>query len=214
MTLVDTHCHPNHRELSRDIRGILRRAKEAGVDRMVCASYDLESSEKAVSLAREFTEISAAIGIHPHDAATMTPEAETRLTALASEAVAIGETGLDYYRDFSPRQVQQEAFRRHIALANTLDLPLVVHSRDAQADVLAILEAEGLPARGVVMHCLPTDAEFAREALRIGCFVGIAGTITFKNAEALREIVRGLPLDRLLLETDAPYLAPHPYRGQ
>ena len=215
--LWDTHCHLNHPDLARDLPGVLSRAQEAGVCHIICASYDLESSVSAVRLAREIEMVSASVGIHPHDADTLTPELEKQLRALASDnesVVAIGETGLDYYRDLSPRDVQQSAFRRHIRLATELEFPLIVHSRDAQKDVLRILREEGLPPRGVVMHCLPSDSDFAEKSLEMGCYLGIGGPVTFSNAAALREIVAGLPLDRLLLETDAPYLAPHPYRGK
>jgi TatD DNase family protein len=214
--LWDTHCHLNHEDYARDLSDVLRRAQYASVSHIVCASYDLESSLRAVELAGENRMISASVGVHPHDADTFSPEIEDRLKALASEekVVAIGETGLDYYRDLSPRDAQQAAFRRHIRLAVELDLPLIIHSRDAQQDVIRILAEEGLPPRGVVMHCLPSDPEFAGKSLEMGCYVGIGGPVTFQNAGTLREIVAGVPLDRLLLETDAPYLTPHPYRGK
>lgn len=215
--MIDTHCHLNHSDFDGNLPQVLARAQEAGVRHIVCASYDLESSELAVKLAAEIKMVSASVGIHPHDADTFTPEAEEQLRTLASDrqnVVGIGETGLDYYRDLSPRDVQQTAFRRHIRLAKELDLPLIIHSRDAQEDVLRILAEEGLPTRGAVMHCLPSDPHFAEKSLEMGCYVGIGGPVTFSNAAGLREIVAGLPLDRLLLETDAPYLAPHPHRGK
>lgn len=215
--LVDTHCHLNHPDFARDLPDVLSRAREAGVRRVICPGYDLESSQSAVRLAARYPMISAAVGVHPHDAALFSHDAERAIRDLAVEhkcVVAIGETGLDYYRDLSPRDVQQDAYRRHIRLATDLGLPLIVHSRDAQQDVLEILSHEGLPPRGVVMHCLPGDGEFARAVVELGCYVGIAGPVTFRNAQQLQDIVRDLPLDRLLLETDAPYLAPHPYRGR
>ncbi len=214
--LVDTHCHLNHRDFTPDLPAVLARAKAVGVRHIVCAGYDLESSESAVEIASQVSCVSAAVGVHPHDAEDFTPEQEARIRALASQpcVVAIGETGLDYYRDLSPRDVQQDAFRRHIALAHELDLPLIIHSRDAQQDVLAILHECGLPKRGVVMHCLPSDEEFALQAVGMGCYLGIAGPVTFGNAEGLRRIVAELPLNRLLVETDAPYLTPHPFRGK
>jgi TatD DNase family protein len=217
MNFIDTHCHLNHPDYSGDLADVLLRAENAGVGLMVCAGYDLESSVQAAKLAKEVRIIHAAVGVHPHDAGTFTPGIEEQIRELASQSecvVAIGETGLDYYRSLSPRDAQQDAFRRHIDLACELDLPLIVHSRESHADVLAILKEKGVPPRGAVMHCLPADSAFAEGALELGCFLGIAGAVTFKNAETLRQIVKNLPLDRLLLETDAPYLTPHPYRGQ
>ena len=215
--LVDTHCHLNHPDFAGDLPKALLRAEEAGVRRIICVGYDLESSALAVRLAREVRMVYASIGVHPHDALTFTPQTQERLRSLASDrehVIAIGETGLDYYRDLSPRDVQRKAYRGHIEMACELGLPLVVHSRDAQDDVLAILREHGMPSRGAVMHCLPSDQDFARSAIDLGCYLGIAGPITFQNAERLRAIASELPLDRLLLETDAPYLTPHPHRGQ
>lgn len=214
--MIDTHCHLNHPDFAGSLPKALLRAEEAGVCCVICVGYDLESSALAARLAREIRMIRAVVGVHPHDADTFTPEIEDQIRRLASEkehVVAIGETGLDYYRNLSPKKAQQEAFRRQIELAREMELPLIVHSRDAQSDVLGILGDCGLPPRGVVMHCMPSDEEFARKALELGCYLGIAGPITFHNAARLREIVSGLPLDSLLVETDAPYLTPHPHRG-
>lgn len=214
--LIDTHCHLNHPDFAHDMPEVLRRAEEAGVCHVVCAGYDLETSAVAVKLARQIRMVSASVGVHPHDAGTFTPEMADQIRRLASDkehVVAIGETGLDYYRNLSPKDAQHRAFRSHIELAGELDLPLIIHSRDAHEDVIAILKECGLPSRGVVMHCLPSDADFARNALELGCYMGIAGPITFQNAQTLRDIVSGLPLDSLLVETDAPYLTPHPHRG-
>jgi len=215
--LVDTHCHLNHPDFAGDLPDVLLRAEKAGATRMICVGYDLDSSASAVRLAREARMIHASVGVHPHDAFTFTPETREQLGNLASDrehVVAIGETGLDYYRDLSPRNVQRKAYRAHIEMARELELPLVIHSRDAQDDVLAILREQGLPPRGAVMHCLPSDPDFARSAADLGCYLGIAGPITFQNAGRLREIAGKLPIERLLLETDAPYLTPHPHRGQ
>jgi len=215
--LIDTHCHLNHRDFSEDLDNVLERAKDAGVGRIVCVGYDLESSLSAVELARTNKDISASVGIHPHDALEFTPEVERQIGSLAADrdhVVAIGETGLDYYRSLSPKEVQHEAFRRHIALAHETDLPLVVHSREAYEDVYAILKEMGLPRRGAVMHCFQSDVKMAHDFLGLGCYLGVDGPITYKNAQILRDTFSTLPLDRLILETDAPYLTPHPYRGQ
>jgi len=215
--LIDTHCHLNHPDFAGDLPKVLLRAEEAAVVQIICVGYDLDSSALAVRLVREILMVRAAVGVHPHDADTFSPDAEEQVKKLASDrkhVVAIGETGLDYYRDLSPRDAQRAAYRRHIEMARDLELPLIVHSRDAQDDVLAILREHGLPPRGAVMHCMPSDPDFAQRSMELGCYVGIAGPITFRNARRLREIASGLPLDRLLLETDAPYLTPHPHRGQ
>jgi len=215
--MIDTHCHLNHSDYSGDLQEVIKRAEDVGVDHIVCVGYDFESSVQALKLAREIRMISAAVGIHPHDAAAFSSDMEAQLREMATsdaKVVAIGEAGLDYYRDLSPRKAQQAVFRRHIAMARELNLPLIVHSRDAHSDVLAILDEEGFPSCGVVMHCLPADREFALKSVELGCYLGIGGAITFKNAQLLREIVSQIPLDHLILETDAPYLTPHPHRGQ
>jgi TatD DNase family protein len=213
---VDTHCHINHPDYG-DLPKVLVRAREAGVNRLICAGYDIESSVTAAKLAREIHMVYAAVGIHPYDAPTLTPAVEDQLRKLAEDrerVVAIGETGLDYFRAQTPPDVQQESFRRHIRMAHELSMPLIVHSRDAQGDVLSILEKEGIPAAGAVMHCLPADRDFAVRAANLGCYLGIAGQITFRNGQALKEIVADLPIDHLILETDSPYLTPHPHRGE
>ncbi|MDH7480357.1 MAG: TatD family hydrolase [Armatimonadota bacterium] len=215
--LVDTHCHLNHHDFAADLDLVLHRAESSGVTRIICVGYDLPSSIRAVELAEKYSHVFAAVGIHPHDAKTFEPEVEAKLAQLASESqkvVAIGETGLDYYRNLSPRDIQQDAYRRHIKLAQTLGLPLIIHSREAWQDVIRILDEENMPKQGVVMHCLPSEPEFAKASLERGCFVGIAGPVTFLNAEKLRKIVAEIPLEQMLIETDAPYLAPHPHRGK
>lgn len=217
ISFTDTHCHLNHADFADDLDAVMVKIADAHVERLICAGYDLRSSEDAVALARNFSHLRAAVGIHPHDADTFTPEVESRVRELASDrrhVTAIGEAGLDYYRCLTPHDTQHRVFRSHIRLAHQMDLPLIIHSRNAQSDVLAILIDEGMPSRGAVMHCLPDDPAFAERAIEIRCFVGLAGAITFKNAQGIRDIAARLPLDRILLETDCPYLAPHPLRGK
>ena len=212
---IDTHCHLNHTDYA-DLPEVLKRAEAEDVRQILCVGYDLESSAQALKLAQETEIIFAAVGVHPHDATTFTQDAENQIRELAEDrkrVIAIGETGLDYYYDHSPRDVQRQAFRMHIDLAQELELPLIIHSRDAYDDVLEILEEKGLPKRGAVMHCFLGNAEIARRSLALGCYLGVDGPITFKNSDALRLVVADLPLDRLLLETDAPYLTPRPHRG-
>ena len=217
LPLIDTHCHLNHPDFADDIDLVMKKISEAGVDNLICAGYDFPTSEEAVMHAHRFGCIKAAVGIHPHDADTFTPESEARIRDLASDmehVAAIGEAGLDYYRCLTPHDIQQDAFRRHIRMAHELNLPLIIHSRNAQGDILDILADEGVPSKGAVMHCLPDDADFAEKAVQLGCYVGLAGNITFKNAQGIRDIAATLPIDRILIETDCPYLAPHPFRGK
>ncbi|MBP6964900.1 MAG: TatD family hydrolase [Armatimonadetes bacterium] len=216
LSLVDTHCHLNHPDLAGDICGVLERAAQTGVGRIICAAFDMESSETAVEQACGFGAVYATVGIHPHDASRMLPGDEGRLKSLCREekVVAVGETGLDYHYDHSPRETQREVFRLHIRLACEVGLPVVIHSREAAEDTLDILEDEGVPPRGAVLHCFSGDDAMARRALELGCFLGIAGPITFRSAASFRETVSRVPLERLLVETDAPYLAPHPHRGK
>ncbi len=214
--IVDTHCHLNHSDLAGDIPDVLRRAQEAGVERIVCAGFDMESSIQAVSQAQDYPMVYATVGVHPHDASRFRDDDEERLVQLCREkkVVAVGETGLDYHYDLSPRETQQRVYRMHIRLAHTVGLPIVIHGREAGNDILDILEAEGMPEQGAVLHCFSGDADMASRALGMGCYLGIAGPITFRNADDFRGVVEGLPLDSLLVETDAPYLSPHPHRGK
>ncbi len=214
--LIDTHCHLNHSDLAADLDGILARAALARVMQIICVGYDLESSVLSVHQAHASPMIHSVVGVHPQDANIFTNavEADIRMLAEDSAVVGIGETGLDYYRELSPRDVQKDAYRRHIRIAWEMELPLVIHSRQAGYDVLDILAEEGCPPRGAVLHCFSGDAEFAERALELGCYLGVDGPITFKNARDEREVMRELPLERLLMETDAPYLTPHPYRGK
>lgn len=218
MALIDTHCHLNHSDLADDLPAVLDRAAEAGVSRTICAGYDMESSMLAVDQARALPGVYATIGVHPHDASKFRPRDEERLLKLCEESegrvVAVGETGLDFHYNLSPHGIQRQVYRLHIRLAKTMGLPLVIHSREAGEEILEILAEEGLPGRGAVLHCFSGGVEEACRAVEMGCHLGIAGTITFKNASALRQTIENLPLDRLIVETDAPYLAPDPYRGK
>jgi TatD DNase family protein len=214
--IVDTHCHLNSEQLAGDVEGAIARAEAARVERLVVVGFDMPSSEQAVRLAEAHSQVWAAVAVHPHDARHYDPAAEDRLRALArhERVVAIGEIGLDYHYDFSPRQAQIQAFRAQIGLAREVGLPLIIHCREAYSDVLDILETEAAGVPSIVMHCWAGALAEAERALALGMFLGIGGVVTFKNAETLREVVRAAPEDRLLLETDAPYLAPAPHRGK
>ncbi len=219
--VVDNHCHLDVRirgGVSIPVDEALDRAAAVGVTRTVQVGCDLEGSRWAVEIARQQPSIVAAVAMHPNDAArSETLEDDlAEIDRLAADPVvrAVGETGLDYFRTGDEgRPRQQYSFRRHIEIAKRHDRTLVIHDRDAHDDVLAILDDEGVPDR-VVMHCFSGDADFARRCLDRGAHLSFAGTVTFKNAENLREALRVTPLDRVLVETDAPFLTPMPHRGE
>lgn len=213
MHLVDSHAHLDFPPYDGDREETVARAREAGVVLILNVGADLESSRASVDLAGRYDFIYAAVGVHPHDAKTLTPDALAELHALARQpkVVAIGEIGLDYYRDLSPRPVQREAFARQLALAEELGLPVILHCRDALDDMLAILR--GWKGTGVV-HSYSGGPGRLDEVLALGLSVGISGPVTFANAHRLREVAARVPLDRLLTETDCPYLTPEPHRGK
>lgn len=219
MYLVDTHAHLDFEQFDRDREAVLRRAAEAGVAWIIDVGANLASSRRAVALASAEPRIWAAVGVHPHDAATVNPPVLAELRALAHgpRVVAVGEIGLDFYRDLSPRPKQREAFEAQLALARELDLPVIVHDRAAHAETLAVLRGAsrqtGPHLRGV-MHCFSGDLELAREILELGLYIGIDGPVTYPRATTLAEVARLVPLERLLIETDSPYLAPQARRGK
>ncbi|KKM12878.1 hydrolase TatD [Clostridiales bacterium PH28_bin88] len=214
--LIDTHAHLNDKEFTRDLAEVLSRAAENGIDYIINVGYDLPASRRSVTLAEEHTSIFAAVGIHPHDAKQATGRTYDTLRDLArhEKVVAVGEMGLDYYRDLSPRPKQQEVFRAQIALARELGLPIIVHDRDAHGDTVAVLKEEKAGEVGGVLHCFSGSWEMARKCLDMGFYISLAGPVTYKNANRPAEIARLAPLDHLLIETDAPYLSPEPNRGK
>jgi TatD DNase family protein len=214
--LIDTHCHLNHADFDADRRAAIARARAASVGAMVVIGYDLPSSERAVALASEEPALFATIGIHPHDARALDDTALARLATLAEhpKVVAVGEIGLDFYRNLAPRPDQERAFRRQIQLARRLRQPIILHTRQSEEEVLTILEDEGTDGLPGILHCFSAGPEVAERCFRLGFHVGLGGVLTFKNARALQETAKELPLDRIVLETDAPYLAPHPHRGR
>ncbi|MCL6614843.1 MAG: YchF/TatD family DNA exonuclease, partial [Firmicutes bacterium] len=216
MRLVDVHVHLNDPAFAEDLPAVVARAEEAGVARMVVAGYDLPSSARAVALAERFPSVWAAVGVSPHEAETWCEEVREDLLALArgEKVVAVGEIGLDYHYERAARAVQREVFRAQLEMAAFLGLPVVVHDREAHAETMAILREAGAERVGGVMHCFSGSPETARDAFAMGFGISFAGPITFKNAFRPREVARGLPLAALLCETDAPYLAPHPRRGE
>ena len=211
--LFDTHTHLNTEAFASDLAAVLERARSQGVERMLVVGFDLPSSRAAVALTRE-AGLYAAVGIQPHYAGEIGPHELEELRCLAQEpgVVALGEIGLDYYRDRAPRHAQRELLRQQLSLALELGLPVVIHARDAFAELLAELREAGPGLRGV-MHCFSGSPLEAQEYLELGLFLSIAGPVTYPRATRLAEVVRLIPSDRLLLETDCPWLAPQRYRG-
>lgn len=218
MTFADSHCHLTDAKFDADREAMLQRARDVGVSRFIVigANGDFAHNEKAVALAQEHADVFAVIGVHPHDAKTITGKMYARLRILAQhpKVVGIGETGLDFYYDNSPREEQRSHFRAFIRLARELSLPLSMHVRDAYPEAAQTLREEwGTQVQGV-MHCFTGGVEEAKMLLDLGLFLSLSGIVTFKSAQELREVARFTPLDRLLIETDCPLLAPVPYRGK
>jgi TatD DNase family protein len=212
----ETHCHLNHHQFASDLEETLSRARAAGVGELVLIGYDLESSRKAVEMARPEEGVFATAGIHPHDAASWSAAVEQELRSLlaAPGIVAVGEIGLDFYRDLSPREAQYTAFRAQLDLARELDLPVVVHTRESVTPSLDVLEPYERGGLGGIMHCWSGTAEEARRARGLGLLLGIGGVVTYPKAGELPEAVVECPLGGLVLETDCPYLPPVPHRGK
>jgi TatD DNase family protein len=242
LTLVDTHAHLDFSQFDADRPAVIERAKAAGVVAILNVGTDLPSSQRAVALAEQHDCVYAAVGMHPHDARKLDGAALAELRELARhpKVVAVGEIGLDFYRDLSPRDVQRRAFQAQLAWAARLGKPVIIHDRDAHDEIMAILVdwatglkkslpvvpvpttegrvegsgAEALGRRLGVLHTFSGDLAMAERAIDLGFYISISGPVTYQNARRLPDIVRTLPLDRLLVETDCPFLAPHPHRGQ
>ncbi len=216
MRLFDTHAHLDDRKYDRDRQQMLAQAQQKGVQYIVNVGYDLDSSQRSIALAEQYPFIYAAVGVHPHDAAMVDEKALAKLQTLAShpKVVAVGEMGLDYYRDLSPRDIQQQVFRKQLELAKEAGKPVIIHDREAHGDVMRILKEAKASAIGGILHCFSGSWEMAQECLELGFYISIAGPVTFHNARKLTEIAAKVPLDRLLIETDAPYLTPEPFRGK
>ncbi|ADL11606.1 TatD family hydrolase [Acetohalobium arabaticum] len=214
--LVDTHAHIDFPRFDDDRDKVIKRAKENNLEYIINVGADEASSQRSVELAQHHDMIYAVVGVHPHEAKSVTEETYSRLKEWAAEdkVVAIGETGLDYHYDNSPRQVQQQVFRRHIRLAKEVDLPLVIHSREAEDQTMELLKEEEAEEVGGIIHCFPGDQKMANQALDLNFYIAVGGILTFNNSYQLQRVVKQIPLDRLLLETDAPYLTPEPNRGK
>lgn len=215
--MIDTHCHLDSPEFDTDREIALRRASENGVVAFVVPSIDSSNLDKVLQLSQENQSVFCAIGIHPHSAGEFNPNVESRLVEILdssnSKIVAIGEIGLDYYYDFSPREKQIETFRRQLHLAKRYNLPAIIHNRNANEDLIQILEEEQDGSLKFVLHCFSQDVDFLRKALDLQGYVSFTGNITFKNSK-LAEVVEHVPIERFFLETDSPYMAPVPYRGK
>jgi len=223
LTLIDTHAHLDFAKFDRDRPAVIKRAKAAGVTTILDVGANLASSRRAVELAAKHDLIYAAVGMHPHGAKKLDGAALAELRKLAQrpKVVAVGEIGLDFYRDLSPRDVQRRAFQAQLAWAAKLGKPVIIHDRDAHDEVMEILSAWAsklnnpkLVGRLGVLHTFSGDLSMAERAIELGFYISISGPVTYKNARQLPGIVRALPLDRLLVETDCPYLTPHPHRGK
>jgi TatD DNase family protein len=211
----DTHCHLDVHEFDVDRVAVFEHAAAAQVTRFLNPAYDIESSHRALALAQQHDQVVAAIGVHPDNLAVLNDDSLAELQALAAQpkVVAIGEIGLDYHWNTFSAEVQRAGFVRQLQMAQELGLPAIIHCRDAYEDMLEIL-SDTQPRVGILLHAFAGDTAQAQRALKLGCMLGIGGPVTYKNADELRRVVAQTPLDRIVLETDAPYLPPHPHRGK
>ncbi len=217
-TLIDTHCHLDMDVYEKDLANIIESAKSYNIEHIITIGIDYESSLKAVDIANHFQNISATVGVHPHDAQKADKNVYKKLIELAenkkNKVVGYGEIGLDYVKNYSPRDVQMKHFSFQLSLAKELDLPVIIHDREAHEDTLKILRQHTPLTAGGVMHCFSGDTNLAHQVLDLGLHISIPGVITFKNAKSLQKVAKNIPIERLLLETDGPFLTPAPYRGK
>jgi TatD DNase family protein len=212
---IDSHAHIQLSQFDRDRDAVLKRAHEAGVSTILIIGFDLETSLGAVELAQKHEHLYATVGMHPHDAKNLTPDVLKSFRELLDhpKVIALGEIGLDYYRNLSPHNVQKEAFEKQLNLAGEMEMPIIIHNRDAYMDILPILEARKGKVRGV-LHCFTGDVELMHRSIGIGLHIGIGGIVTFPNAEDMQAVATEVPSERLLIETDCPWLAPQFRRGK
>jgi TatD DNase family protein len=216
MGLIDTHCHLTFEPLAGDVPGVMARSRAAGVTRWITVGTSLEDNGRAIELAARYENMYAAVGIHPHEAKTGDAAALAELKRLAQQdkVVAIGETGLDFHYNFSKQPDQARVFAAHLDIARALSLPVIVHSRNAFDETVEILDRDGGGLPGIVFHCFSGSADQAKQLLDRGYYLSFTGVVTFKNADATRAAAQVVPLDRLMVETDAPYMSPEPVRKQ
>jgi len=214
--MIDTHCHLTFQELENDIDAVLKRSVDADVNQWVTIGTDTEHNEKAAKLARSYDNMYAAVGIHPHYAKDITASDIETLEQLAAgeKIVAIGETGFDFHYNLSPAQQQQELFIKHLEIAKKLDLPVVIHSRNAFDETMSVLDEFGGDIKRIVFHCFGGDVAQAKAVIDKGYYISFTGVVTFKSADLARDVVRNVPAERIMLETDCPYMSPAPMRKQ
>ncbi len=214
--LFDTHVHLNADQYEDDVTEVIERARKMGVEHMVVVGFDRPTITKAIELVESYDFLYASVGWHPVDAIDMKDEDLAWIEELSAhpKVVALGEMGLDYHWDKSPKEIQHDVFRRQIRLAKKVKLPIIIHNREATADIVRILKEEGAEEVGGIMHCFSGSVEVARECMEMNFYISLGGPVTFKNAKKPKEVAKEVPLDKLLIETDCPYLAPHPYRGK
>ncbi|MFX0561019.1 TatD family hydrolase [Tepidibacillus infernus] len=214
--LVDTHAHLNDEKFNEDRAEVIKRAKEVGVETIINIGYNRETILSTIELVEQYDFIFGAVGWHPNDAHEMKEEDFDWLKEITQhpKILAIGEIGLDYYWDFAPKEVQQEIFRKQIQLAKQVNLPIIIHDRDAHQDICSILREEGAKDVGGIIHSFSGSMEMAKECIDLGFYISFSGPVTFKNAKKPKEVATHIPIDRILLETDSPYLTPEPYRGK
>ncbi len=215
--LIDSHCHLDFPQYAKDLQGVIERAQKGGIDKMISVGIDEESSRKAAEISAQFpSKVYPTLGLHPHDSKRFTPSLERCFYELLDKwrFVAVGETGLDYAKEYSPRDVQRKVFLFHIDLSISTGLPLIIHTRDADDDTVDVLkDLAGTEIRGVI-HCFSGGRRLFETALDIGFYISCSGIVTFKGAIGVKELIKECPLDRLLVETDSPFLAPVPFRGR
>ncbi|MCD6188419.1 MAG: YchF/TatD family DNA exonuclease [Desulfuromusa sp.] len=214
--LVDSHAHLDGKQFSSDLDETIERATANGISHILTIGCDLESSENSILVAEKYENIFAAVGVHPHDATEINEDTLEKLRSMLThpKVVALGEIGLDYYRDRSPREIQRSAFRQQIRLAKESDKPIIVHDRDAHDEVIQILKEENAAQTGGVLHCFSGDLKMAKQCLDLGFYLSFTGTITYPKNDTIREIIKEIPIDRMLIETDCPYLSPQKFRGK
>ena len=214
--IFDTHAHYDDERFDEDRDALLRSMKEAGIGNIVNIGANMASSQRSLDLAAEYDFMYAAVGVHPSDCAELDDEKIEKLKEMSSfpKCVAIGEIGLDYYWPEPEHDLQKKWFKRQIALAREVELPIIVHSRDAAADTVDILKSENAGELGGVVHCFSYSKEVAEECVKMGFYIGIGGVLTFKNGRKMKEVAEAVPMERIILETDCPYLAPEPFRGK
>jgi TatD DNase family protein len=216
MMLFDTHAHIDFRDFDKDRDEMIQRSREAGLVHILNAAFDMESSRRAVKLSEKYDLVYASVGVHPHVSAKVSADYLNQMEQLAKEpkVVALGETGLDYFRNRSPVPAQKKVFREQLALAKQLDLPVIIHDREAHGDIMEILRGDGPFPAGGIIHCFSGSLEIALECVKMGFYISIAGPVTFQKSIRLKDVARRVPIERILVETDAPYLTPAAHRGK